>query len=56
MRQEHDLARLAWTLSGWRLPGNDRLCEWVENRHWIFEATLPDEWFAGRVGVEEDMA
>jgi len=22
-----------------------RECEWVENRHWLLEASLPDEWF-----------
>ena len=92
MRKEHDLSRLAWTLSGhtpylWRLergadapagavptsadvrpiparvPGsvqaslrdagiipdwnmgkNSRACEWVENRHWIYRADIPDGW------------
>jgi beta-mannosidase len=38
--------RNANLLPDWKLPGNDRLCEWVENRHWAFETMLPDDWFA----------
>ncbi len=38
--------RNAGLLPDWNLPGNDRLCEWVENRHWVFAASLPDDWFA----------
>ncbi len=32
-------------LPDWNIGLNARLCEWVENRDWIFEVTLPDEWF-----------
>ncbi|MFZ4397965.1 MAG: glycosyl hydrolase 2 galactose-binding domain-containing protein [Kiritimatiellia bacterium] len=38
--------RNANLLPDWKLPGNDHLCEWVENRHWAFETMLPDDWFA----------
>ena len=23
---------------------NYQQCEWVENRHWVYEARLPDSW------------
>ena len=38
--------REAGVIPDWNLGMNYRLCEWVENRHWIYETTLPDEWFA----------
>jgi beta-mannosidase len=28
----------------WNKGLNARSCEWVENRHWIYETVLPDEW------------
>ncbi len=31
-------------LPDWNVGLNYRLCEWVENRHWIYEASIPDEW------------
>ncbi|MCE5184650.1 MAG: hypothetical protein LLF76_00800 [Planctomycetaceae bacterium] len=31
-------------LPDWNYGLNARLCEWVENRHWIYEARIPDEW------------
>jgi beta-mannosidase len=31
----------AGKLPDWRVGENWRACEWVENRHWIYEATLP---------------
>jgi len=37
--------RQAGLLPDWNLGLNHRLCEWVENRHWVYTATLPDEWF-----------
>ncbi len=40
--------REAGVIPDWNLGMNYRLCEWVENRHWIYETTLPDEWFAER--------
>ena len=41
--------RDAGTLPDWNLPDSARACEWVENRHWIYEAALPDAWLtAGR--------
>jgi len=29
----------------WNQGMNSLACEWVENRHWIFQADLPDDWF-----------
>jgi beta-mannosidase len=31
-------------LPDWNITGNPYACEWVENRHWIYETTLPDQW------------
>ena len=31
-------------LPDWNLTDSARACEWVENRHWIYEATLPEDW------------
>ncbi len=28
----------------WNVGLNHKECEWVENRHWIYETTIPDEW------------
>jgi len=33
-------------LSDWNVKLNSRQCEWVENRHWVFETFLPAEWMA----------
>ncbi|HEY8966514.1 MAG TPA: glycoside hydrolase family 2 TIM barrel-domain containing protein [Candidatus Methylacidiphilales bacterium] len=33
--------REAGLLPDWNVGLNSRLCEWVENRHWIFETSLP---------------
>jgi len=38
--------REAGVIPDWNVGINYRQCEWVENRHWIYETTLPDEWFA----------
>ncbi len=34
----------AGLLPDWNTGMNTRLYEWVENRHWIFQARIPDEW------------
>ncbi len=34
-------------LPDWNQGMNSLQCEWVENRHWIYQVDLPDEWFAG---------
>jgi beta-mannosidase len=41
----------AGVIKDWNLGLNSRLCEWVENRQWVYQAALPDQWFAagGRV-------
>ncbi len=39
--------RAAGQLADWNVGQQARLCEWVENRHWIYEVRLPDDWFAG---------
>ena len=36
--------RNAGLLPDWFQGLNARDCEWVENRHWIYETTLPDAW------------
>lgn len=28
----------------WTVGLNARACEWIEHRHWVYEARLPDEW------------
>lgn len=39
--------RDAGLLPDWNLGLNYRACEWVENRHWVYETTLPREYLAG---------
>lgn len=34
-------------LPDWNVGLNYKDCEWAENRHWIYEATIPDEWIEG---------
>lgn len=34
----------AGLIPDWKHGTNARACEWVENRHWIFECELPAEW------------
>ncbi len=36
--------REAGLLPDWNVGLNSRLCEWVENRHWSFETTIPKAW------------
>jgi len=36
--------REAGLLPDWNIGVNARQCEWVENRHWIYRAKLPDAW------------
>ncbi len=36
--------RDAGIIPDWNMGLNFRECEWVENRHWIYEALIPDEW------------
>jgi len=36
----------AGKLPDWNVGLNTRHCEWVENRHWIYETLLPSEWLA----------
>ena len=38
--------REAGIIPDWNAGMNFRACEWVENRHWVYETALPDEWFA----------
>ncbi|MFA6291657.1 MAG: glycoside hydrolase family 2 TIM barrel-domain containing protein, partial [Victivallales bacterium] len=37
--------REAGLLPDWNVGMNSRECEWVENRHWIYEALVPDGYF-----------
>ncbi len=36
--------RDAGIIPDWNIGDNAKLCEWVENRHWIYKTVLPDEW------------
>jgi len=36
--------RHAGIIPDWNVALNARLCEWVENRHWIYTTRLPDDW------------
>src|SRR5687768_8850922 len=36
--------RAAGKLPDWNVGLNSRDCEWVENRHWQFQTTLPQQW------------
>lgn len=38
--------REAGIIPDWNVGINFRHCEWVENRHWIYETVIPDEWLA----------
>jgi beta-mannosidase len=40
--------RAADVLPDWNVAMNHRLCDWVENRDWVFETQLPDDWCRGR--------
>jgi beta-mannosidase len=37
----------AGVLPDWNVGLNSRQCEWVENRHWVYETTLPGAWLEG---------
>lgn len=37
--------REAGVIPDWNVGINYKQCEWVENRHWIYEVDLPDEYF-----------
>lgn len=39
----------AGVLPNWNEGLNARQCEWVENRHWIYETVIPDSWL-GHLG------
>jgi beta-mannosidase len=39
--------RAAGILPDWNVGRQARASEWVENRHWIYETVLPDDWFGG---------
>lgn len=36
--------REAGILPDWNVGVQWRACEWVENRHWVYETALPDDW------------
>ena len=43
--------RGAGLIPDWNHGLNTRQCEWVENRHWIYETDIPDEWLAPGANV-----
>lgn len=38
--------RSAGLLPDWNVKLNSHLCEWVENRHWVYDTRIPAEWTA----------
>ncbi len=38
-------------LPDWNIGLNIRQCEWVENRHWIFQTILPDDWVQSQTEI-----
>ncbi len=44
--------REAGLLPDWNVGQASRACEWVENRHWMYEVSLPDAWCAAAVRGE----
>ena len=34
----------AGLIPDWNIGLNHRACEWVENRHWVYETTIPQDW------------
>ena len=46
--------RAAGVIPDWNVGVNSRDSEWVENRHWMFRARIPDEWLeqGARVRLE----
>src|SRR4051794_36750621 len=38
----------AGVIPDWNVGLDARLCEWVENRHWIFTVHIPDTWLVER--------
>jgi beta-mannosidase len=36
----------AGVIEDWNFGLDARKCEWVENRQWVYQASLPDKWFA----------
>jgi len=34
----------AGLIPDWNVGDNAKLCEWVENRHWVYMTGIPDEW------------
>ncbi|MGC9468384.1 MAG: glycoside hydrolase family 2 protein [Anaerolineae bacterium] len=41
----------AGELADWRHGLNAPLCEWVENRHWIYETEIPESWLGDGASV-----
>ena len=37
----------AGLLPDWNVGLNIRQCDWVENRHWVYETAIPDDWLEG---------
>jgi beta-mannosidase len=43
--------RDAGIIPDWEIGMNSRACEWVENRHWVYRAKIPDEWLDTKATV-----
>ncbi len=44
--------RNAGIIPDWNQGLQGRQCEWVENRHWIYEARIPNEWIDENASLE----
>ncbi len=44
----------AGLLPDWNVGLNYRACQWVENLHWVYQATIPDEWLAKKLKYRLD--
>lgn len=43
--------RQADILPDWTQAETAQACEWVENRHWLYETRIPDEWLADDAAI-----
>ncbi len=44
----------AGLLPDWNVGLNYRACQWVENLHWVYQATIPDEWLGKKLKYRLD--
>jgi len=47
--------RDAGYLPDWNIGVNYRQCEWVEHRHWMYRANIPDSWVSQITGFQSEV-